>query len=170
MKSSFDFNYIIFFFSFCHFRAESAKKKMPVKDLFRRLQPVQLYLMLGLTFLFFVTELVVSHLTHALTLLVDSYHMLCNIIVLTGCIITIKVSDHYVEFLTASLFYFCKSWFYIAYNLTIRIIYHEEEKYASKLRTNVNYQFFLLSQLGHHEFWVLMKNYILYHNFVKQIQ
>lgn len=59
---------------------------------FRKLQPVQLYIILMLTMAFFITELIVSHLTHALTLLMDSYHMLCNILALTGCIITMKVS------------------------------------------------------------------------------
>lgn len=68
---------------------------MPVKEFFRKLQPVQLYVVLALTVLFFGIELVVSHLTHALTLLVDSYHMLCNILALAGCITTIKVSRPY---------------------------------------------------------------------------
>ncbi|KAK3908376.1 Zinc/cadmium resistance protein [Frankliniella fusca] len=49
-----------------------------------------LYVMLGLTTALFGVQLALSHLTHALTLLVDSYHMLCNLIALTGCIITIK--------------------------------------------------------------------------------
>ncbi|XP_050299318.1 zinc transporter 1 [Anthonomus grandis grandis] len=66
---------------------------MPVKDFFRKMQPVQLYVVLILTILFFITELIVSHLTHALTLLMDSYHMLCNILALAGCITTIKYSD-----------------------------------------------------------------------------
>lgn len=65
---------------------------MPVKDFFRKIQPVQLYVVLTLTVLFFIVELIVSHLTHALTLLMDSYHMLCNILALVGCITTIKVS------------------------------------------------------------------------------
>lgn len=51
-----------------------------------------LYVMLGLTAALFGVQLALSHVTHALTLLVDSYHMLCNLIALTGCIITIKVS------------------------------------------------------------------------------
>lgn len=49
-----------------------------------------LYVMLGLTAALFGVQLALSHVTHALTLLVDSYHMLCNLIALTGCIITIK--------------------------------------------------------------------------------
>ncbi|KAH1019768.1 hypothetical protein HUJ04_009543 [Dendroctonus ponderosae] len=63
---------------------------MPVKEFIRKLKPVQLYVVLALTVLFFAIELVVSHLTHALTLLMDSYHMLCNILALAGCITTIK--------------------------------------------------------------------------------
>lgn len=65
---------------------------MSVKQWFRELQPMPLYLMMGLTILFFAVELIASHITHALTLLVDSYHTLCNLIALLGCIITVKVS------------------------------------------------------------------------------
>ncbi|XP_034250485.1 zinc transporter 1 isoform X2 [Thrips palmi] len=49
-----------------------------------------LYVMLSLTAALFMVQLALSHVTHALTLLVDSYHMLCNLIALSGCIITIK--------------------------------------------------------------------------------
>ncbi|CAH1159883.1 unnamed protein product [Phaedon cochleariae] len=66
---------------------------MGVKQWFRKFQPIQLYVILALTITFFLTELIVSHLTHALTLLMDSYHMLCNIIALSGCIVTIKYSE-----------------------------------------------------------------------------
>ncbi|XP_018560894.1 zinc/cadmium resistance protein [Anoplophora glabripennis] len=66
---------------------------MAMKEWFRKMQPIQLYIVLVLTIAFFLTELIVSHLTHALTLLMDSYHMLCNILALTGCIITIKNSE-----------------------------------------------------------------------------
>lgn len=65
--------------------------KMPMKDWLQRLQPLQIYVVLTLSILYFVVQLFLSHITHALTLLVASYHMLCNIIALTGCIITIKV-------------------------------------------------------------------------------
>ncbi|PSN55375.1 hypothetical protein C0J52_01823 [Blattella germanica] len=71
--------------------------RMAVKEWFRQLQPVQLYLMLGLTMLFFLVQLVMSHMTHALTLLVDAYHTLCNLIALTGCIITIKYGSASLE-------------------------------------------------------------------------
>jgi len=64
---------------------------MSVKQWFRELQPLPLYLMMGLTILFFVIELIASHFTHALTLLIDSYHTLCNLIALSGCLITVKV-------------------------------------------------------------------------------
>lgn len=72
-----------------------------MKEWVQRFQPVQLYLMLALTIAFFLAELVVSHVTHALTLLMDSYHMLCNIIALTGCIITIKVGQDYKYYIEA---------------------------------------------------------------------
>ncbi|GAB0092062.1 zinc transporter 1 [Sergentomyia squamirostris] len=65
---------------------------MGLKDFFHRLEPVQLYLVLTLSIIYFLVQLFFSHITHALTLLVNSYHMLCNIIALTGCIITIKYS------------------------------------------------------------------------------
>uniref|UniRef100_A0A6P7H0N1 Zinc/cadmium resistance protein isoform X1 n=2 Tax=Diabrotica virgifera virgifera TaxID=50390 RepID=A0A6P7H0N1_DIAVI len=63
---------------------------MAMKEWVRRMQPFQLYVVLGLTIAFFLLELIVSHLTHALTLLMDSYHTLCNIMALGGCILTIK--------------------------------------------------------------------------------
>ncbi|CAK9832858.1 Zinc transporter 10 [Anthophora retusa] len=65
---------------------------MAVKEWFRRLQPVQLYLVLFFTTAFFIVEMVASHVTHSLTLLLNAYHMLCNIIALIGCIATIKYS------------------------------------------------------------------------------
>lgn len=64
---------------------------MPMKEWIYQLQPVQLYVVLTLSICYFILQLFLSHITHALTLLIDSYHMLCNIIALAGCIITIKV-------------------------------------------------------------------------------
>ncbi|XP_014471299.1 PREDICTED: zinc/cadmium resistance protein [Dinoponera quadriceps] len=63
---------------------------MAVKEWFRRLQPVQLYLVLFFTTTFFLVEIVASHVTHSLTLLLNAYHMLCNIVALIGCIASIK--------------------------------------------------------------------------------
>lgn len=63
---------------------------MAMKEWVRRFQPLPLYFIFGLTVAFFFVQLVVSHVTHALTLLVDSYHALCNMIALIGSIITIK--------------------------------------------------------------------------------
>lgn len=40
----------------------------------------------------FIAEIAMSHVTHSLTLLVASYHMLYNILSLVGCIATIKVT------------------------------------------------------------------------------
>ncbi|EZA54363.1 zinc transporter 1 [Ooceraea biroi] len=65
---------------------------MAVKEWFRRLQPVQLYLVLFFTTAFFLVEIVASHVTHSLTLLLNAYHMLCNIVALVGCIASIKYS------------------------------------------------------------------------------
>lgn len=69
---------------------------MAFKEWFQKLRPMQLYIMLTLTGLFFAVELIISHLTHSLTLLVDSYHMLCNIIALAGWVITIKVRYYFI--------------------------------------------------------------------------
>lgn len=71
-----------------------------MKDLLYQLQPVQLYIVLVLSIIYFLVQLYLSHITHALTLLVDSYHMLCNIIALSGCIITIKVRIKLNRFLS----------------------------------------------------------------------
>lgn len=64
-----------------------------MKSWLSRMQPFPLYFVLTLSIIYFLIQLVFSHLTHALTLLVDSYHMLCNIIALSGCIVAIKVSQ-----------------------------------------------------------------------------
>ncbi|XP_017781074.1 PREDICTED: zinc transporter 1 isoform X2 [Nicrophorus vespilloides] len=63
---------------------------MPAKKCWGNDEPIQLYVVLTLTIIYFICELVLSHVTHALALLMDSYHMLCNIMALAGCIITIK--------------------------------------------------------------------------------
>ncbi|XP_014609758.1 PREDICTED: zinc/cadmium resistance protein [Polistes canadensis] len=63
---------------------------MPVKEWFRKLQPVQLYLVVFFTVAFFIIEMVASHVTHSLTLLLNAYHMLCNIIAILGCLVSIK--------------------------------------------------------------------------------
>uniref|UniRef100_A0A1Q3FL19 Putative zn2+ transporter znt1 n=1 Tax=Culex tarsalis TaxID=7177 RepID=A0A1Q3FL19_CULTA len=65
---------------------------MPMKEWIYRLQPVQLYIVLVLSVVYFLVQLFLSHISHSLVLLVDSYHMLCNIIALSGCILTIKHS------------------------------------------------------------------------------
>ncbi|CAD7012285.1 zinc transporter 1 isoform X1 [Ceratitis capitata] len=70
---------------------------MPGKDLFTRCQPIQLYIVLSMSIAYFIVQLVLSHITHALTLLMASYHMLCNIFALTGCIVTIKHSKKHDE-------------------------------------------------------------------------
>ncbi|XP_029721104.2 calcium/manganese antiporter SLC30A10 [Aedes albopictus] len=70
---------------------------MAMKEWIYRMQPVQLYIVLVLSILYFLVQLFLSHISHALVLLVDSYHMLCNIIALTGCILTIKHSKKQSE-------------------------------------------------------------------------
>ncbi|XP_058066571.1 calcium/manganese antiporter SLC30A10 [Anopheles bellator] len=65
---------------------------MPMKEWIYQLQPVQLYIVLALSTVYFAVQLFVSHISHSLVLLVNSYHMMCNIIALTGCILTIKKS------------------------------------------------------------------------------
>lgn len=65
---------------------------MAMKDLLYRLKPFQIYTVLVLSIAYFLVQLLLSHTTHALTLLVDAYHMLCNIVALSGCIMTIKVN------------------------------------------------------------------------------
>ncbi|XP_033216826.1 zinc transporter 1 isoform X2 [Belonocnema kinseyi] len=67
--------------------------KMAVKEWFRKLQPVKLYMILFSTFTFFFIELVVSYVTHSLTLLLNAYHMLCNIIALVGCVASTKQTN-----------------------------------------------------------------------------
>ncbi|XP_055856495.1 zinc transporter 10 [Episyrphus balteatus] len=66
---------------------------MAIKDLLQHFRPAQLYIVLILSICYFSLQMVLSHMTHGLTLLMSSYHMLCNIFALTGCIITMKHND-----------------------------------------------------------------------------
>ncbi|XP_067628659.1 uncharacterized protein ZnT77C isoform X2 [Eurosta solidaginis] len=80
---------------------------MPFKDLFNGCQPIQLYIVLTMSVAYFIIQLILSHITHALTLLMASYHMLCNIFALTGCIVTIKHSrkrnePHFEEYISSA--------------------------------------------------------------------
>ncbi|KAH8235189.1 hypothetical protein KR032_010083 [Drosophila birchii] len=70
---------------------------MPVKKILQRCRPVPLYVVLVLSICYFILQLLLSHWTHGLTLLMASHHMLCNIIALGGCIITIKHSKQKPE-------------------------------------------------------------------------
>lgn len=63
---------------------------MAVKEWVKRFQPLSLYTMVVLTTFYFLVQLVVSYATHALTLTVDSYLMLCNLIALVGYACSIK--------------------------------------------------------------------------------
>ena len=51
-----------------------------------------LYVMTFISVTYLILQLTMSHLSHSLTLQVDSYHMLYNILSLSGSIIAIKVS------------------------------------------------------------------------------
>ncbi|XP_016974888.1 zinc transporter 1 [Drosophila rhopaloa] len=70
---------------------------MPVKEILQRCRPIPLYTVLVLSICYFVLQLILSHLTHGLTLLMASHHMLCNIFALGGCVITIKHSKQKPE-------------------------------------------------------------------------
>lgn len=67
---------------------------MANNDWIYQLRSLQLVIILCVSIAFFLLQLFLSHISHALTLLVNAYHMLCNIIALTGCIITLKVSPN----------------------------------------------------------------------------
>ncbi|XP_061401720.1 uncharacterized protein LOC133337516 [Musca vetustissima] len=66
---------------------------MPNFSFLNRFQPAPLYIVLFLSICYFSVQLILSHLTHALTLLMASYHMLCNILALAGSIVTIKHNE-----------------------------------------------------------------------------
>ncbi|XP_073836720.1 zinc transporter 77C [Musca autumnalis] len=66
---------------------------MPNINFLNRFQPAPLYIVLFLSICYFSVQLILSHLTHALTLLMASYHMLCNILALAGSIVTIKHNE-----------------------------------------------------------------------------
>ncbi|CAB0034217.1 unnamed protein product [Trichogramma brassicae] len=63
---------------------------MAVKEWFRKLRPVQLYIVLALTVAYFVVAIIATYITHCLTLRMNAYHMVCNIVSLFGCIASIK--------------------------------------------------------------------------------
>lgn len=64
---------------------------MSVKKMIRMFSPQSVHAVIILTLAYFLVQLVFSHTTHALTLLVDSYHVLCKLIYLFGSILCIKV-------------------------------------------------------------------------------
>ncbi|KAG5672252.1 hypothetical protein PVAND_002394 [Polypedilum vanderplanki] len=66
---------------------------MPMKDILSRLQPIQVYIVLVLSICYFLVQFYISQKSQSITLLVQTYHMLCNIIALSGCIISIKNED-----------------------------------------------------------------------------
>lgn len=72
--------------------AVSVKCRMTMKEWIHRMKPARLVIVLILSIIYFLVLLAFSHITHALTLLVQCYHMLCNIIALIGSLIMVKVS------------------------------------------------------------------------------
>lgn len=66
---------------------------MSAKDWLVKHQPIQVYIVLILSVLLFAIELLVSHVTHSLTLLTNSYQMMCNIFALLGYVATIKLKE-----------------------------------------------------------------------------
>lgn len=63
------------------------------KELLRQIPRVKLWLVLVLTLAFSGVLLVGAHLTHSLTLRVEAYHGLYNVLTLCGCLLTMKVSS-----------------------------------------------------------------------------
>lgn len=73
--------------------SRSVKCRMTsVKEWIHRIRPARLVIVLILSIVYFLVLLAFSHITHALTLLVQCYHMVCNIIALSGSLIMVKVS------------------------------------------------------------------------------
>lgn len=64
---------------------------MSIKKFLHVINPHPVHEVIVLTLCFFLVQLVFSHITHALTLLVDSYHVLCKLIYLLGTVLSIKV-------------------------------------------------------------------------------
>lgn len=69
---------------------------MAVKEWIVQLKPVQLYIIMFTTSIFFIVEMTASYITHSLTLLLHSYYMLCNIIAFIGYIASSKASIIYI--------------------------------------------------------------------------
>lgn len=69
----------------------SATLKMTDKKIMRTFNPPPVHnTIIMLTLSYFLVQLVFSHTTHALTLLVDSYHVLCKLIYLIGTVVSIN--------------------------------------------------------------------------------
>lgn len=66
---------------------------MPLKEIFRKYHPLQIYIVLILTVFYFCIQLIVSRFSHSLTLLMDSYHVFCNVFALIGCIYSFKIQE-----------------------------------------------------------------------------
>lgn len=83
-----------------------------MKEILHRLQPIQVYIVLALSVCYFLVQFYISQTSQSITLLVQTYHMLCNIIALSGCIISIKVSNMIIFLLSvvSALRKSCDEW------------------------------------------------------------
>ncbi|XP_053642676.1 cadmium, cobalt and zinc/H(+)-K(+) antiporter isoform X2 [Cherax quadricarinatus] len=68
---------------------------MAKSEVLRFMPRVKLWLVLVLTLIFTVVLLGASHLTHSLTLRVEAYHALYNLLSLIGCLLTMKDAMHH---------------------------------------------------------------------------
>lgn len=68
---------------------------MPVKKVLRIFNPLPVHVVILLVLSYFLVQLVFSHITHSLTLLVDSYHVLCKLIYIFGSVQCVKVTKIY---------------------------------------------------------------------------
>ncbi|XP_022164306.1 zinc transporter 1 isoform X2 [Myzus persicae] len=68
--------------------------KMSVKKVLRIFNPHAVHTVILLTLCYFLVQLVLSHVSHSLTLLVDSYHVLCKLIYFFGSVLCIKHDDY----------------------------------------------------------------------------
>lgn len=74
-------------------KANASRCRMAsVKEWMNQMRPARLVIVLVLSIVYFLILLAFSHITHSLALLVQCYHLVCNIIALSGGIVMVKVS------------------------------------------------------------------------------
>lgn len=99
-----------------------------MKEILHRLQPIQVYIVLFLSSCYFLVQIFIANKSHSITLLVHAYHMLCNIIALSGCIITIKVKLSENENIPT---YLSGNWLVNAIGAIVQHKIHEWDKFMS---------------------------------------